>query len=63
MTEAPLVCVCVLVCDCVYMSVCVCVSGNFGTLDLAAVAHRRASVPRQHQGAMGVFNMQMIADQ
>lgn len=59
MTEAPLVCVCVCVRYCATVRARVCC----GTLDLAATAHRRASVSRQHQGAVGAFNMQMIADQ
>lgn len=53
-------------CICVHnvlLCVFVCVCSNFDSLDLAAVPHRRASVPRQHQGATGVFNMQTIADQ
>lgn len=36
---------------------------DFGVTDLAAAAHRSASVLRQHQGAVGVFDMQMKADQ
>lgn len=54
MTEAPMVCV--SLCDRVHLCV-------FERRVTWALWTLQLSVPRQHQGAIGVFNMQMIADQ